>query len=111
MLRGRDHLLSAWDQPLPLKELAAAACLSPYHFHRAFTAFFRCTPHRLLTDYRLERTAKQLRQGDRRIIELCLDAGFQSPGSFSSLFRRRYGVSPLAYRQMHQRRAPNRKIR
>ena len=111
LLRGRDLLLSAWDQPLRLRELAVQACLSPYHFHRSFTRFFGRTPHRLLTDYRLERVSAQLRQGRRSIIELCFAAGFQSPASFSSLFRRRYGVSPLAYLQAHRPRGQIRKIR
>jgi AraC-like DNA-binding protein len=110
LLRGRDLLLSAWSQPLRLQEIAAQACLSPYHFHRSFTAFFGQTPHRMLTDYRLARTEKRLREGDRSIIELCLDAGFESPASFSHLFRRRYGMSPLAYRQANGC-AKNRKIR
>jgi AraC family transcriptional regulator len=99
LLRGRDLLLSAWDQPLRLQEIAAGACLSPYHFHRAFTRLFGRTPHQLLTDYRLERVSALLEQSNRSILELCLEAGFQSPASFSTLFRRRYGMSPREYRR------------
>ena len=99
LLRGRDFLLSFASEPLRLDDVARHACLSPYHFHRAFTRFFGKTPHRLLSDYRLERIATQLRHTERTTTELCLENGFESLPSFSRLFRRRYGMGPREYRR------------
>jgi len=45
LLRGRDFLLSSLDARVRLKEVAREACLSPYHFHRAFRQVFGETPH------------------------------------------------------------------
>jgi AraC family transcriptional regulator len=98
LLRGRDLLLSSLHEPLRLREIAREACLSPFHFHRAFVRAFGVTPHQYFTRYRLERAAHLLAFSERSVTEICFDAGFESLGSFSSLFHRRFGVSPNAYR-------------
>jgi AraC-like DNA-binding protein len=97
VLRGRDFLLSSLSEPIRLKDMAAAACMSPFHFHRSFTRTFGETPHRYLTRHRLRMAAKLLRQSRWSVTEVCLMTGFESPASFSSLFRRQYGVPPRQF--------------
>ncbi len=97
VLRGRDFLLSSLSEPIRLKEMAAAACLSPWHFHRSFTRAFGETPHRYLTRHRVQKAARLLRHSRVSVTEACLSAGFESPASFSHLFRRHYGVSPQQF--------------
>lgn len=43
LLRGRDFMLASMQDPIGLKDIAKAACLSPFHFHRSFTQAFRET--------------------------------------------------------------------
>jgi AraC-like DNA-binding protein len=93
-LRGRDCLLSRMDEPVSIADAASAACLSPFHFLRTFRAAFRVTPHQFLTTQRLARARALLCSGKHTVTDVCLDSGFQSLGSFSSLFRRHFGVSP-----------------
>ena len=97
VLRGRDQLLSQAAERVRLPDAARAACLSPFHFHRAFTQVFGLTPHQMLTRHRLERAAALLAAG-LSVTDVCLAVGFESLASFSSLFRRHYGVSPRNYR-------------
>ena len=104
LLRGRDYLLSSLDQPIRLNDMAQAACLSPYHFHRAFTRVFGDTPRHYLTRQRLEKASHLLRQEHHAVTEVCLESGFESLGSFSSLFRRHFGVSPREFRRGHTRK-------
>lgn len=99
---GRRVLDDCLDQPLQLASVARASCLSPFHFHRAFRAVFGETPHGYLTRRRLERAARLLRETDEPVTRICLGPGFQSPGSFSSLFRERFGVSPRNFRKNKQ---------
>jgi len=94
LLRGRDCLLSRMDEPVSIADAASAACMSPYHFLRTFHAAFRVTPHQFLTTQRLFRARTLLRGGKHTVTAVCLDSGFQSLGSFSSLFRRHFGVTP-----------------
>jgi AraC family transcriptional regulator len=97
LLRGRDFLLSSLSEPIRLKEMASAACLSPYHFHRSFARAFGETPHSYLTRHRLQKAARLLRQGESSVTEVCFSTGFESPASFSNLFRRHYGVPPSKF--------------
>lgn len=96
---ARDLLDSSLDQELRLHELARSCHLSPFHLHRHFRRTFGETPQAYRRRHRLERAARALRNSGRPITEIALDAGFSSLGSFSSLFKRRYGASPLNYRR------------
>jgi AraC-like DNA-binding protein len=99
LLRGRDFMLASMQDPIGLKDFAAAACLSPFHFHRSFTQVFRETPHRYLTRQRLELAARLLRCTKMSITEIGLDVGFETSASFSDLFRRHYRMTPSNYRR------------
>ena len=91
------------DERISLAEVARAACLSPYHFHRLFRATFRTTPHEYLTRERLERARHLLANEDLPVTEVSLRAGFEALGSFSTMFRRRFGVSPREFRRLHRK--------
>jgi len=97
--RARDYMLSLYHQPLTLDDLARVACLSPNHFLRMFKQAFRQTPHECLTATRLDVACRMLNRTDLSITDICFAVGFQSPGSFSWLFRQRFGVPPSRYRK------------
>jgi AraC family transcriptional regulator len=97
--KGRQAMDEMLTENLPLKNIARLAHLSPFHFHRAFCAVFGETPHAYRTRRRLERAARLLAETDVPVIDVCLDTGFESAGSFSTLFRRRYGASPTEFRR------------
>lgn len=99
LLRGRDFMLSTLDRPVLLSDVAREACLSPYHFHRVFTKTFHETPHGYLTRQRMAKARALLKRADRSITEACLESGFESLTTFSSLFRRHNGVSPREFRR------------
>src|SRR5262249_27858422 len=82
-----------------LADAAAEAYLSPFHFLRLFRQAFGETPHEFLTRVRLERAQLLLSTSRRPVTEVCLDVGFSSLGSFSTLFSRRVGVSPSVFRR------------
>lgn len=53
-----------------------------------------------LMQRRLERARELLSAGDgRRIIDICMDSGFNDAGHFSRSFRRRFGVTPSTFRR------------
>lgn len=87
------------DRNVSIAEAAREACLSPFHFHRLFTAFHGTTLHRYLTRLRLERARALLRNGDRRVADVASECGFESAGSFTTLFKRSFGISPAAIRK------------
>jgi AraC-like DNA-binding protein len=100
LCRGREFLHANLDQPLTLDRIARAACLSAYHFHRLFTKTFGESPHAYLTRIRLDRARSLILRHDRPLIEICGEVGFQSLGSFTTLFRRKFGAPPGAFRKL-----------
>ena len=59
---------------------------------------------------RLEAARRLLAHTGDGITAICFAVGFESPGSFSWLFRKRFGVSPRAFRAAGQDRRQNRSI-
>src|SRR5205807_3374886 len=95
--RARDLMDRLYSEPLNLRELAAAAGVSKYHFLRSFASAYGQTPARYLCDRRIERAQDLLRATNVTVTEVCMLVGFSSLGSFSTRFRERVGVSPSAY--------------
>ena len=95
----RDWMRECYDEPLRLEDLSAEAALTSWHFLRAFRLAFGETPHDYLTRVRLERARDLLTTTSRPVTEICLDVGFSSLGSFSTLFRRETGLSPQQFRR------------
>jgi transcriptional regulator GlxA family with amidase domain len=101
---ARTALESSCAASLPQELLACQLGVSRYHLIRAFRRAWGVTPHQYRTRQRIERAKALLATSDLTITETCLAVGFQSPGSFSALFRRAVGQSPRAYRAYAQRR-------
>jgi AraC-like DNA-binding protein len=101
LLRAKDTVDARFSDPLDVPALAKAAYLSPAHFSREFRRAFGETPHQYLLTRRLERAAAMLRSTDRSVADICFTVGLRSVGSFTTSFRRVYGVSPTAYRAAH----------
>lgn len=96
-------MLAQLDGPQPtIEALAREVGISPYHFIRQFEAVFGVTPHQYRIQVRLDR-AKQLLAAHRRsVTAVCMEVGFTSLGSFSTLFSRRFGETPSGYRRRVQ---------
>jgi AraC-like DNA-binding protein len=127
LLRARDLADTRYAEAIDVAAMAAAAGLSRAHFTRSFTDAFGESPGAYLLTRRLERAAALLRNTDYAVIDVCLEVGLTSVGSFTTSFKRIYGQTPTQYRasnppaatwarlpscliQQHARR-PNRTIR
>ena len=76
--------------------------LSPYYLIRMFRHVYKQTPHQYLVERRIARAKELLRDSDLSITEICMEVGYESLGSFSTLFRKVAGVSPSIYRDSSQ---------
>ena len=72
--------------------------MAPHHFLRTFKQAFHQTPHQYLTQVRLERAKTLLLRTDTPVTDICMEVGFESLGSFSWLFSKRFRKSPSAFR-------------
>ncbi|MCW3094932.1 MAG: transcriptional regulator, AraC family [Chthonomonadaceae bacterium] len=95
---ARDFIEASLDRPITLTDYSGVACLSPHHFLRLFRQVYGETPHQFLTRLRLKTAMDLLQKTETPVTEICFLVGFESLGSFSSLFKRHYGRSPVAFR-------------
>jgi AraC-like DNA-binding protein len=101
LLRARDLADARYFEAIQVVDMARAARLSPAHFSREFRRAFGESPHRYLLTRRLERAAALLRSTDRTVTDICLMVGLTSVGSFTTSFRRMFGITPTGYRAAH----------
>ncbi|HTS24827.1 MAG TPA: AraC family transcriptional regulator [Bryobacteraceae bacterium] len=97
--RGQELLHAQPGSDWSLGEIARQSCLSPYHFHRAFTTAFGMTPHQYRNELRLAQARRLLETTELTVTEICGAVGFQSAPSFTTLFRQSFGVPPTAARK------------
>jgi AraC-like DNA-binding protein len=98
LCKGRDLLAEVRSPDISVAGAAVEAGMSSFHFIRTFSTMFGETPHRFRTRERLNTAQRLLAQG-RSVTEVCLEVGFSSLGSFSTLFTREIGVSPATYQR------------
>lgn len=87
------------DDKLTLTQLSDISCFSKYHFHRLFTAYTGLSLQQYIRWLRLKRAAHQLIvDKDKSIIEIAINAGFESHESFTRAFKQTCGVNPSEFR-------------
>lgn len=89
-----------YREDIDLEQISQQAFLSRFHFHRIFTKIYLKTPHQYLTQIRMDAAKEMLAKEGISITDICISIGFESPGSFSSLFRKQCGFSPQYYRNI-----------
>lgn len=101
-----------YTTPLKLDQISRAANFSPFHFIRLFRKAYHRTPHQYLINKRIEKAKELLANSDWSVTEICFEVGFESPASFSTLFRKIVGWAPSVYRARVQemRRSPRKFI-
>jgi AraC-like DNA-binding protein len=90
-----------YSEPLNLDQIAQEAYFSRFHFIRLFRKAYGRTPHQYLIFVRIEH-AKRLLSLNHAVSEVCHQVGFESPGSFTGLFKREVKQTPSAYQRLKQ---------
>ncbi|WP_162618704.1 helix-turn-helix domain-containing protein [Pedobacter yulinensis] len=107
VIGARRFLDGNLDGNINLDLLSENSYISKFHLLRLFKQYYGQTPRQYLTDRRIERSKICLRRG-MGIAQTCYAVGFESPNSFSTLFKSRTGVSPTQFKkeQFSQRSMP-----
>lgn len=85
-----------------LEDIASAAAMSSFHFHRIFRAQVGETVAEFTRRLRMERAASWLVEWPPRdITDLALRVGFSSSQNFAKAFRNHFSVSPGEYRRRY----------
>jgi AraC family transcriptional regulator len=99
LTRVLDYIDANLEGDLTLARLASIACLSRFHFSRAFKAAVGRSPHRYVSAKRLELAKQLLEQGDQPLAHIALTLKFSSQANFTRAFREATAQTPARYRR------------
>ncbi|HPG12409.1 MAG TPA: AraC family transcriptional regulator [Chitinophagaceae bacterium] len=96
---GTRHFINNnYDKELNLNLLSHTRFTSKFHLIRLYKKYYGQTPMQYLIDKRLERSKELLAKG-QSITATCFEIGFESPSSFTTLFKSRFGLTPTAFQK------------
>ena len=75
--------------------------ISRVHLHRKMKELTNQTPHDFIRNLRLKQAARLLSRKGQNITEVMYRCGFNSTTSFSTMFKKMYGLSPREYMKEH----------
>jgi AraC family transcriptional regulator len=99
--RSRERLLKVLRADFPaiasVKELAAIAGLSRFHFIRQFKLAFGVTPMQFVENERMARAQAMLLEGKRSVSEIAMALGYSEHSHFTRRFKAKTGVTPTEF--------------
>lgn len=98
VIATRNFINNNFYKDLNLELLSQIHFVSKYHLLRLFKKYYGLTPRQYLMDKRIEKSKENLING-MSVTETCFAIGFQSLGSFSTLFKTKTGKSPSAFQK------------
>ena len=81
-----------------LEDIAGAACLSKFHFHRVFSSLMGETAVAYVRKRRLSKASYDLLYTDKKIIDIAFEYKFESPEAFTRAFKSVFNITPKNYR-------------
>jgi AraC family transcriptional regulator len=102
IIRALVHIQQHLDEELGLEQLSAVANFSRFHFHRVFHGLMGESLGQHIRRLRLERAAKQLKHGSQPVVQVALQAGFETHEAFTRAFKAMFETSPSDYRAAHK---------
>jgi AraC family transcriptional regulator len=93
-----EYMQSNFDRTITLDEVAAAACLSTFHFKRLFKDAFRLPPYQYLKSIRMDKAKELLCREEMSVQEVCKAVGWGDTSSFIRLFKKENFITPHQYK-------------
>jgi AraC family transcriptional regulator len=98
--RVREYMEAHLQNNLSLDQLKRETHYSRGHFLRMFRAATGKTPHQYLTERRIERAKRILRdEEETSLIDIAARCGFSSQSHMTRVFREQTGVTPGAFKR------------
>lgn len=108
----RDTIIRNYpDENFELEQFLQSLPFNYDYLRKRFKSELGTTPHRLLSDTRLQAAAEYLRFPSfqrNSISEIAHLCGYREPLYFSRMFKKHFGVSPMQYQRMSLQEEPQR---
>ena len=86
-------------EELTIQEIAQQTALSPFYFQKGFAMLCGMTVGDYIRQRRLSAAGLEVLTTDRKIIDIALEFGYDSPDSFTKAFTRFHSLTPTALRK------------
>lgn len=93
----QDYIKRNLDKDITMAELAEISQYSPWYSYRLFVKLLDMTPAVYIRRLRLSKSALRLRDEKIRIVDVALDAGFESVDGYQRAFYKEFGCNPYEY--------------
>ena len=103
IVQAKCYIDKFYANKIDLNNISEEAHFSKFHFNRLFKSVYGKTPHQYLTTVRMDMAQQLLRQG-KPVSDVCLLVGYDSLSTFSGLFRKNVGKTPLDFLNSHKQR-------
>jgi AraC family transcriptional regulator len=95
-----EYIQGHLDLNLNLDLLASLIHISPHYFACLFKQSTGTSPHKYITNCRLEKAKLLLRQKNLAIALICQEVGFKNQSHFTRVFRQCYQITPKSYQNL-----------
>lgn len=89
-----EYIEENLEAELRIEDISKIACSSRQHFQYVFYALTGVTVTRYIKNRRLTLAAEELVKTDKRVIDIALQYGYETPEAFTKAFKRLHGISP-----------------
>ena len=94
-----DYIEKNITRELTINDIAKRAFLSPFYFQKGFSMLCGLTVGEYVRQRRLSLAGSELVSTDKKIIDIAMEYGYESPDSFTKAFTRFHGATPTAVRK------------
>lgn len=92
--RAIEYMEKHMLDEISYEDVARHVYMSNYHFHRLFSMIVGITANEYIRNRRLSMAGQELVMSDKKVIDIALKYGYETPESFTKAFQRFHGVTP-----------------
>ena len=97
-----NKLEENWQDPdFDIPEYCQAMAMSQSQLYRKTTALTGLSCNTLLKEFRLEKAKELMKKQHYNISQITFESGFTSPSYFTKCFKKKYGMLPMSYIDLH----------
>ncbi|MBC2581309.1 helix-turn-helix transcriptional regulator [Clostridium sp. DJ247] len=96
--RMQDYIKLHLTESITLYQLARCAGYSPWHSAKIFKEYVGKSPFEYVRLLRLSQAALELRDNNKKVIDVAMDFVFDTHEGFTRAFRKQFGITPQKYK-------------
>ena len=99
LLKAQEYILQNIQNDLSVEDVAKNIGYTSAHLNRLFKEEFGLTLHAFLIDKRIQKAKELIKSSNLDLTQIAYEAGFFDQSHFIRNFKKRYSLSPKAYKK------------